>query len=260
MEEQQEIKKKRMTREEYCKILDEANAVKLYTEDGWNQEQISKEFGVSKGSVSTYLRTIKGIQVREAKRRPELRETYPIGTKFGLWTIISDEVKVGSNRSLHQLCQCACGNVQWKALSALRSGSTTRCKRCGNKTYITEDGQISINGLITSFFNHIKSGLQKRKKVSQLEFNITPKYLEELYEKQNHKCAISGLSLELDITKTAIQQNWSLDRIDSNIGYVEGNVQWVHKDINMMKQSYSNEYFKEMCCKVAEQNGYSRCS
>lgn len=38
MEEQQEIKKKRMTREEYCKILDEVNAVKLYVEDGWNQE------------------------------------------------------------------------------------------------------------------------------------------------------------------------------------------------------------------------------
>lgn len=260
MEEQQEIKKKRMTREEYCKILDEANAVKLYVEDGWNQEQISKEFGVSKGAVSTYLKTIKGIQTRAAKRRPELRETYPIGTKFGLWTIISDEVKVGSNRSLYQLCQCACGNIQWKALSALRSGSTTRCKKCGNKTYITEDGQISVNGLINTFFNHIKSGLQKRKKVSQLEFNITPKYLEELYEKQNHKCAISGLSLELDITKTAIQQNWSLDRIDSNVGYIEGNVQWVHKDINMMKQSYDNEYFKKMCCKVAEQNGYSKCN
>lgn len=260
MEELQESKKKRMTREEYCKILDEANAVKLYTEEGWNQEKISKEFGVSKGAVSTYLKTIKGIQVREAKRRPELRNIYPVGTKFGLWTIISDEVKVGSNRALNQLCQCACGNIQWKALSALRAGTTTRCKKCGNKTYITDDGQLSINGLINSFFNHIRSGIQKRKKVSQLEFNITPKYLEELYEKQNHKCAITGLPLELDITKTAIQQDWSLDRIDSNIGYVEGNVQWVHKDINMMKQSYSLDYFKEMCCRVAEQNGYSKCN
>ena len=29
--------KKRMSREEYCKILDEANAVKLYLEDRWSQ-------------------------------------------------------------------------------------------------------------------------------------------------------------------------------------------------------------------------------
>lgn len=260
MEEQQEIRKKRMTREEYCKILDEANAVKLYIEDGWNQEQISKEFGVSKGAVSTYLKTIKGIQTRAAKRRPELRETYPIGTKFGLWTIISDEVKVGNNRALHQLCQCCCGNVQWKSLSALRAGTTTRCKKCGNKTFITKDGEVSINGMILSFYKHIVDGVKRRKKVSELEFTITPEYLERLYEEQHHKCAITGLSLELDITKKAIDQNWSLDRIDSNVGYIEGNVQWVHKDINMMKQSYSLDYFKEMCYKVAEQNGYSKCN
>jgi predicted transcriptional regulator len=129
MEKLQEIKKKRMTREEYCKILEEANAVKLYTEDGWNQEQISKEFKVSKGAVSTYLKTIKGITVRAAKRRPELRNTYPVGVKFGLWTIISDEVKVGTNRALYQLCQCACGNIAWKSLASLRAGSSTRCKK-----------------------------------------------------------------------------------------------------------------------------------
>lgn len=43
----------------------------------------------------------------------------------------------------------------------------------------------------------------------------------------------------------------SLDRIDSNKGYVEGNVQWVHKDVNMMKQSYSNERFIGICCMIA---------
>lgn len=113
--------------------------------------------------------------------------------------------------------------------------------------------------MILSFYRHIVDGAKRRKKISKLEFNITPEYLEKLYEKQNRKCALTGLSLDLDITKTAIQQNWSLDRIDSNVGYVEGNVQWVHKDINMMKSTYSNEYFKEMCCKVAEQNGYTKC-
>lgn len=260
MEEQQEIKKKRMTREEYCKILDEANAVKLYVEDGWNQEQISKEFGVSKGAVSTYLKTIKGIQTRAAKRRPELRETYPIGTKFGLWTIISDEVKVGSNRALYQLCQCACGNIQWKSLISLRSGTSTRCKRCGNRTFLTENGEINLNSMIATFYKHIVNGIKSRKKIQELEFNITPEYLEMLYEKQNHKCALTGLPLEPDITKKATQQNWSLDRIDSSIGYVEGNVQWVHKDINMMKGLLPNDYFKEMCCRVAEQNGYSKCN
>ena len=30
----------------------------------------------------------------------------------------------------------------------------------------------------------------------------------------------------------------SLDRIDSTKGYVRGNIQWVHKDINWFKRDY----------------------
>ena len=46
----------------------------------------------------------------------------------------------------------------------------------------------------------------------------------------------------------------SLDRIDSKKGYIKGNLQWVHKDLNIMKNSYPNQYFIEMCKKVANAN------
>jgi hypothetical protein len=46
----------------------------------------------------------------------------------------------------------------------------------------------------------------------------------------------------------------SLDRIDSSKGYEEGNIQWVHKHINFMKRTYSQEYFIDMCKKVADNN------
>lgn len=249
-------KKKKRSVEEIKSILDNLNVVDLYTNDLKTLSEIKEISGVNTTTITNYLKR-KGVVLRKAIRRKELRDVYPIGTKFGLWTIISDEVKVGSNRALYQLCQCVCGNVQWKSLPALRSGNTTKCKKCGNKSYLTETGEININGMILSFYKHIIDGIKKRKKVSNLEFNITPEYLEILYEQQNRKCALSGLSLELDITKSATKQNWSLDRIDSNFGYIEGNVQWVHKDINMMKQSYDNEYFKKMCTYVAQNN---KCS
>jgi hypothetical protein len=255
----QPVKRTRRSPKVIKEILDTYDAVKLYVEENKTSKEIEDLTGVNHASIDKYLKD-HGVEMRSASRRQETRNTYPVGTKFGLWTIISDQVKVGSNRALYQLCQCCCGNTAWKSLTALRTGSTTKCKSCGNKSYLTENGEISINGMINSFYTHIINNVNKRKKVSQLEFNITPEYLEKLYEEQNHKCALSGLSLELDITKPAIQQNWSLDRINSDIGYVEGNVQWVHKDINMMKQSYSNDYFKEMCCKVAEYNGYSKCN
>ena len=46
--------------------------------------------------------------------------------------------------------------------------------------------------------------------------------------------------------------NASLDRIDPNIGYKRDNIQWVHKDINRMKQHYPEVYFVEMCGKVTD--------
>lgn len=46
----------------------------------------------------------------------------------------------------------------------------------------------------------------------------------------------------------------SLDRIDSSKGYVEGNVHWVHKDINIMKWDFPLETFIKMCKFVAENN------
>jgi hypothetical protein len=46
----------------------------------------------------------------------------------------------------------------------------------------------------------------------------------------------------------------SLDRIDSDKGYAEDNVQWVHKKINSMKQTMRDELFIEMCKRVAAHN------
>lgn len=43
----------------------------------------------------------------------------------------------------------------------------------------------------------------------------------------------------------------SLDRIDSSKPYIIDNIQWVHKDINFMKRTYSHDYFIKLCKLVA---------
>jgi hypothetical protein len=66
---------------------------------------------------------------------------------------------------------------------------------------------------------------------------------------QDFKCSLTGW----DITASDVYGNSaSLDRIDSNIGYIEGNVQWVHKMVNMCKQQYTQEDFIYMCKSVSE--------
>lgn len=53
-----------------------------------------------------------------------------------------------------------------------------------------------------------------------------------------------------------IEASASLDRIDSSKGYEQGNVQWVHKDINNMKQSFSQDKFIDWCKKVVNRCVY----
>lgn len=44
----------------------------------------------------------------------------------------------------------------------------------------------------------------------------------------------------------------SLDRKDNTRGYTLNNVQWVHKDVNIMKNTFDRDYFVSMCRRVAE--------
>ena len=75
----------------------------------------------------------------------------------------------------------------------------------------------------------------------------------EQYELQNGKCALTGLSLIFGFgRKDASKQNASLDRIDNNIGYAKGNIQWIHKRINVMKSNLSQYDFIGYCTLVAE--------
>ena len=81
---------------------------------------------------------------------------------------------------------------------------------------------------------------------------ITKEYIWDLFIKQNRKCALSGIELTFPLKNNDKSYNASLDRIDSSLGYIEGNVQWVDKTINIMKNKFNQTYFIELCKKVAE--------
>lgn len=85
-------------------------------------------------------------------------------------------------------------------------------------------------------------------RLRNLEFSITLKDVWNLFIKQNRKCSLTGL--EIVFAKNRKQMSTttsSLDRIDSTKGYTLDNVQWVHKDINVMKLDLNEAYFINMC-------------
>lgn len=120
------------------------------------------------------------------------------------------------------------------------------CKKCSNQKSPSHNQHKGYykDVLRASFAHKYKTGAETR----GIEWNVSFDYLAQLLIDQDFKCALSGETLDA----MQIQNNCSLDRIDSSRGYVEGNVQWTTSMVNMCKQSYTQEDFIEMCKRVAD--------
>lgn len=75
----------------------------------------------------------------------------------------------------------------------------------------------------------------------QRDIKIDANYLVQLYHKQQGLCAITNLSM---VHKYGSPNSISIDRIDSSIGYVDGNIQLVCQFINLGKKTFSNNEVK----------------
>jgi hypothetical protein len=96
-------------------------------------------------------------------------------------------------------------------------------------------------------------GIKAKAKHRGQEFRITIDYAWKLFLAQEKKCNLTDLPLTLSPSSMSKGASTaSLDRIDSSRGYVKGNVQWVHVDINFMKHSLSLKDFVRLCRLVAD--------
>jgi hypothetical protein len=81
-------------------------------------------------------------------------------------------------------------------------------------------------------------------------FDVSIDYCWSLYVKQQGRCALSGAKLSFGSRKWKDDITASLDRRDSDKPYMPGNVQWVHKNVNIMKGALDEERFVELCVLV----------
>jgi len=113
-----------------------------------------------------------------------------------------------------------------------------KCKSCSNSTNNFK-GRLGLMPY-TWFEVKRKGGISRG-----LFWDLEPQDIIDLFEQQNGLCALTNWPItwsEKGLTATV-----SIDRIDSSEGYIKGNVQLLHKDVNMAKQQYSQDYFIEMC-------------
>lgn len=175
------------------------------------------------------------------------------GEKINNWVILDDKPIRKYGRSYVKV-KCICGsNISTLIpISHVTSKKHKGCKKCSR--FHTSKGFGLLSG---EYWSLIVSGANSR----NYEFDITIEYAWNLYLLQDKKCALSGLKIVFEPncvhTKNVDfrrKRTASLDRIDSSKGYVEGNVQWVHKDINIMKNRFKQDYFIKICKLICKKN------
>lgn len=98
--------------------------------------------------------------------------------------------------------------------------------------------QSSVRSFLSCKLGHIKKERHRGKHSEKYRNDIGLDYLLELWKKQDGRCAISGKELSCNFNDLF---GVSIDRIDPNVGYMEGNVQLVCQAINFAKNKYSND-------------------
>jgi hypothetical protein len=72
-------------------------------------------------------------------------------------------------------------------------------------------------------------------------------------QQQGFTCALTGLLLTWGENADGTF-DLSIDRIDSSKEYVLDNIQLVHKDVNLMKNYFDQDYFIGICRKVSSRH------
>ena len=94
--------------------------------------------------------------------------------------------------------------------------------------------------------NKYKTGAMYR----SIQWNLTFDDIANVLELQEYKCALSGIPITATGNFETITA--SIDRIDNSRGYEPGNIQVVHKRVNMARGSLTVEEFVDMCRLVAQ--------
>ena len=160
--------------------------------------------------------------------------------------------KCGKSFLAQWMTECIiCGAKEERGGKNLKRGSS-KCKKCSLSGHLSNKAKKQFRkgtkDISLSYFGSIKRGARRRNKF----FNITIEYCQNILEKQEYKCSLTGLPLIRSLDTPEPQCTASIDRIDSSIGYIEGNIQWVLKDVNNMKMNLTEERFLELAKKVVE--------
>lgn len=222
----------------YFEIIEKESIVK----NGHTYVTTKCKCGKTQLSSLSDLRNNKTSGCRSCKARERSRKIN-IGDKFKSWIVIDGPITNQHQCLLWKVqCEKCKQSEKWvQGNELMNSEKGFQCQKCaaierGNKQAISngKHGDLTLTQ-----FARMQRSAEKR----NLEFKISIKDLWELFIFQNQICAITG-----DYISSI--EDASLDRIDSSIGYIKNNIQWVTYQANVSKHIMSMNELYNFCTKV----------
>lgn len=180
------------------------------------------------------------------KKREHCAKAHPaisIGAKFGYWTVIESGLRVENIRAVRVRCEC--GTEKVKGYFTLRNGTSTSCG-CRRKP--------SIDGTWSSIYANIA-------RRSGIACHLTRPQIKAICQLNCAYCGIEPSNVMRRKIGSECQHVPSLDvcysgidRLDSGIGYVPGNVVPCCARCNIAKSTLSVEDFVAMLHRIQAHN------
>lgn len=136
-----------------------------------------------------------------------------------------------------------------RELSEFKEYRKNTCRECYNiyQKDLMNKRASNLEGYLQAQIINIRN----HKTRSKHELNLDLDFLKELYNKQNGKCALSNIELQIGYNRKN-PYTLSIDRIDSDKGYTKDNVQLVIAAINTFKANYNVKDIFDITLKFAE--------
>lgn len=153
-----------------------------------------------------------------------------VGNKYGSWTVIDYPYK---STKIH--VRCDCGVEAWRFPANITAGKSLGCRACGNKRIgLTKTNEYSQewqkDRVFAYFIGHTKT-----------EFKIDK---EQAWQVSQTPCWYCGVEPTNQLNYAgAIIYFSGIDRIDSSVGYVPGNIRPACWDCNRAKSVLTDAEF-----------------
>jgi len=145
-------------------------------------------------------------------------------------------------------------NRRWREANKEHRANYRKLWRLANPEKVRQysrDKRIRAETDIDVFVDIIYRGIVDRSRARNHEMNVDRDYLKMMIGRSKMQCALSKLPLTFKKDHPYVV---SVDRKNSNKGYMKGNIQIVASCVNTAKNALTKKQFVTMCKAVAENN------